>query len=67
MRLDPIIRGLLTRLPKPGEVWPTDERAAWLNLLEGALKVIYKDGTTPGVAGASPVNPPRPVPTPVSR
>jgi hypothetical protein len=41
--IDPIIQGLLARLPKSGEVWPEAERKLWLGLLEGSFKLIYKD------------------------
>ncbi len=41
--IDPIIRGLLARLPKSGEVWPEGERKLWLELLSGSFKLIYKD------------------------
>lgn len=41
--VDPIIQGLLARLPKSGEVWPEAERKLWLQLLEGSFKLIYKD------------------------
>ena len=41
--IDPIIRGLLVRLPKSGEVWPEAERELWLQLLEGSLRLIHKD------------------------
>ena len=44
--VDPIIRGLLARLPKSGDVWPEQERKLWLQLLEGSFKLIYKDGTS---------------------
>lgn len=40
---DPIIAGLLKRLPKVGEVWPDAQRKLWLQLLEGSFKLIYKD------------------------
>jgi len=42
--IDPIIRGLLVRLPKSGEVWPEEERKLWLQLLEGSFKLIYQEG-----------------------
>lgn len=42
--VDPIIRGLLVRLPKAGGKWPEAERKLWLQLLEGSFKLIYKDG-----------------------
>jgi hypothetical protein len=41
--IDPIIGGLLKRLPKSGDVWPEGERKLWLQLLEGSFKLIYKD------------------------
>jgi hypothetical protein len=40
--IDPIIDGLLKRLPKSGDVWAEDERKLWLSLLEGSFKLIYK-------------------------
>ena len=43
--IDPIIRGLLARLPKSGDVWPEAERTLWLELLKGSFKLIYKDET----------------------
>jgi hypothetical protein len=46
--IDPIIQGLLVRLPKSGEVWADADRKLWLQLLEGSFKLIYKD---PGGAG----------------
>jgi hypothetical protein len=41
--IDQIIRGLLARLPKSGEIWPEPERKLWLDLLAGSFKLIYKD------------------------
>jgi hypothetical protein len=41
--IDPIIRGLLVRLPKSGDVWPDADRKLWLQLLEGSFKLIYRD------------------------
>jgi hypothetical protein len=41
--IDPIIRGLLVRLPKSGDVWPDAGRKLLLQLLEGSFKLIYKD------------------------
>jgi hypothetical protein len=41
--IDPIIRGLLVRLPKSGDVWPEADRKLWLDLLAGSFKLIYKD------------------------
>ena len=40
--LDPIIAGLLQRLPKSGSVWPEAERKRWLDLLSGCFWLIYK-------------------------
>jgi len=56
--IDPIIRGLLVRLPKSGAVWPEAERKLWLQLLEGSFKLIYKD------AGVKLPPPPPPFPPP---
>jgi hypothetical protein len=41
--VDPIIAGLLARLPKSGDVWPEQDRDLWLELLKGSFKIIYKD------------------------
>jgi hypothetical protein len=41
--IDPIIGGLLKRLPQTGDVWPDADRKLWLQLLEGSFKLIYKD------------------------
>jgi hypothetical protein len=41
--LDPIIQGLLSRLPKSGDVWPEADRDLWLDLLKGSFKLIYRD------------------------
>ena len=41
--IDPIIAGLLKRLPKSGDVWPESERKLWVDLLAGSFKLIYKD------------------------
>jgi len=42
-KIDPIIQGLLSRLPKSGDVWPEPDRKLWLQLLEGSFKLIYRD------------------------
>jgi hypothetical protein len=44
-KIDPIIAGLLARLPKSGDVWPAADRKLWLQLLEGSFGLIYKDKT----------------------
>lgn len=41
--IDPIIQGLMARLPNSGEVWPTEQRQIWLKLLEGSFQLIYRD------------------------
>jgi hypothetical protein len=43
--IDPIIAGLLARLPKTGAAWPEADRKLWLQLLEGSFKLIYKDAS----------------------
>jgi hypothetical protein len=37
--IDPIIRGLLARLPKSGDLWPKAQRKLWLQLLEVRQRV----------------------------
>ena len=41
--VDPIIQGLLARLPATGSAWPESERKLWLTLLEGSFKLIYRE------------------------
>ncbi len=41
--IDPIIAGLLKRLPKSGADWPKAQRKLWLQLLEGSFELIYED------------------------
>lgn len=41
--IDPIIGGLLKRLPKSGDKWPKNQREKWLKLLSGAIDLIYED------------------------
>jgi hypothetical protein len=55
--IDPIIDGLLKRLPPTGDVWPAADRKLWLQLLEGSFQLIYKDAPAQQV-------PPCPVPAP---
>lgn len=41
--IDPIIAGLLKRLPVSGARWPKAQRKLWLSLLEGSFDLIYTD------------------------
>jgi hypothetical protein len=41
--IDPIIEGLLKRLPRSGSKWPKSQRKLWLQLLEGSFDLIYVD------------------------
>lgn len=41
--LDPVIQGLIDKLPNSGEVWPASDRKLWLEILESSFKLIYKD------------------------
>ena len=41
--IDPIIEGLIRRLPKSGNVWPSEERKLWLGILENTFQLVYKD------------------------
>jgi hypothetical protein len=40
---DPLIRGLVDRLPKPNAVWPLEERTKWLRTAASVFGLIYKD------------------------
>jgi hypothetical protein len=51
-QLDPIVVGLLARLPRPGAVWPEAARATWLDLLKGSFKLIYLDDKAGGDASS---------------
>jgi hypothetical protein len=53
--IDPIIAGLLKRLPKSGNVWPVAERKLWLQLLEGSFQLIYKDASSAPSAPLPPI------------
>lgn len=47
-RIDPIILGLLRKLPEASEVWPIDQRKLWLEILENTFNLIYEDGNGTG-------------------
>ena len=40
---DPLIQGLVERLPGPDAVWPLDERAKWLRTAASIFDLVYKD------------------------
>lgn len=46
--LDPLIAGLLRRMPQAGQPWPIPERARWLQTLAMNLSFIHEDD--PGAA-----------------
>lgn len=39
--LDPVIRGLIDKLPTPGSVWPAEKRKLWLTILENSFQLVY--------------------------
>ncbi len=39
---DPLIHGLLARLPKPNAIWSLDDRANWLRTAASIFGLIYK-------------------------
>jgi hypothetical protein len=41
--IDPSIEIFIEELPKPGAVWPQNERAQWLRLIGKAFNRVYKD------------------------
>lgn len=59
-KLDPIIEGLVNRLPAAGAVWPDADRQTWLNLIEAAFKVVYEEGKEKAPATISQHPTPRP-------
>lgn len=65
-KIDPLIQSLLGHLPKPHSVWPPQERKHWIDMLEGAFKVIYKDqpAQQPGQAHGGTQHSTGPVSTP---
>ena len=38
---DPLIRGMLDRLPAPGSVWDYDKRVRWLQIFASNLDMVY--------------------------
>lgn len=42
-KIDPIIQGLIARLPESGAVWAKDQRKLWLGILENSFDLVYKD------------------------
>lgn len=46
-RIDPLIYGLLSRLPRPGEMWSEAARKEWMETLEANLKLVYPNGPAP--------------------
>lgn len=49
-KIDPIIMGLIGRLPESGSEWPLDERKLWLGILESTFRLVYKDSEEESVA-----------------
>ncbi|MDJ0941917.1 MAG: hypothetical protein QNJ30_00505 [Kiloniellales bacterium] len=45
--LDPVIKGLIDKLPRPGSIWPEKERALWLQILENSFKLVYDEEAEP--------------------
>lgn len=44
MASDPLIRGLVERLPKPDVVWPLEDRAKWLRTAAAIFALVYRTG-----------------------
>lgn len=57
--VDPLLQGMLQRLPKRGDTWPEQARKDWMSTLEANLKLIY-----PVSEQAQPAGAPRAQPTP---
>ena len=41
--LDPLLKGLIARIPTSGTDWPKANRKKWLEILEKSLDLIYED------------------------
>jgi hypothetical protein len=52
--VEPLIQGLLQRLPKKGEAWPEAARKEWLAALEVNLKLIYPEAKQASAPSAVP-------------
>jgi len=39
---DPLIQGLLNRLPEPDSIWPLNDRVKWLRTAAYAFGLMYK-------------------------
>ena len=53
--VDPLIQGLINRLPAPGSPWAEDGRKEWMATLEANLKLVYPNGP---ITQAGTVRPP---------
>ena len=49
--IDPILEGLMWRLPPVGQQWPLHKRAAWLRAMASAFELIYQPDVTETVIG----------------
>ncbi len=45
---DPMIMGLVARLPKPDAVWPLEDRAKWLRTAAAIFALVYRTGDEEG-------------------
>ena len=43
-KLDPLIRAVVDKLPKPGTDWPIEDRAKWLKAAALIFNLLYKSG-----------------------
>jgi hypothetical protein len=41
--IDPILLGLISKLPPSGSNWPKSKRKLWLAILENSLELVYED------------------------
>ena len=45
---DPMIMGLVARLPEPDSVWPLEDRAKWLRTAASIFALVYRTGEEDG-------------------
>lgn len=51
--LDPIIEGLLERLPPPGDVFLPADRQIWLKIIADVFQLVYLDKEPPESDGGA--------------
>jgi hypothetical protein len=45
-KVDPLISAFVGKLPAPGTVWPSTDRADWIEGITSAFKLVYKEASS---------------------